>query len=58
MTNNKPLEWFRVVMDHQSEIVCGDCLTKHKLMILSRVFGASQDCTICGKTNWKTEGRS
>lgn len=53
-------EWFRVVVDGAkptyqgaTEIVCGECLRANKLTLLNRVFGASQTCARCGKTDKK-----
>ena len=57
------MEWWRVALGNKptyaggSRVVCGDCLRDKKLTVLNRVFGASQACAECGKTDLKEEKR-
>lgn len=51
------MEWFRVTSGDKPTyqgktlIVCGECLRKYGHTLLNRVFGASQTCARCGKTD-------
>ena len=58
---SKAIEWFRVADDKKTVfptatlIVCRECLTAFRYTLINRVFGASQVCAKCGKTDRLTK---
>jgi hypothetical protein len=50
---DKEIRWVRVLHQGRDRILCWGCFVDQKATLLNRVFGASQTCEVCGKSDKK-----